>query len=52
MDEKKAFFRGIQATRQASENGIKAAISEHIASYLDANSPFVVEVGDILRQVL
>ncbi|MDO4533304.1 MAG: AAA family ATPase [Coriobacteriia bacterium] len=52
LDAKKEFFRGIQATRQASENGIKAAISEHIASYLDANSPFVVEVGDILRQAL
>ena len=52
LDGKKEFFRGIQAHRQASENGIKAAISERIESYLDKDSPFVVEVRDILTRAM
>lgn len=49
---KREFFASVQAVRRSSENGIKAAISENIDSYLTATSPFVVEVADILRRVL
>ena len=49
---KREFFAAVQAVRRSSENGIKAAISENIADYLDAASPFVVEVGRILRKAL
>lgn len=49
---KREFFASVQAVRQSSENGIKAAISENIADYLTAASPFVVEVGRILRKAL
>ena len=52
LDEKKAFFHGIQAHRQASENGIKAAISERIGDYLNTGSPFVIEVRDILEKAM
>ena len=51
-DRKRAFFSGIQSTRQASENGIKAAISERIAQNLTPHSPFVVEVGRILERAM
>ena len=52
LEDKKEFFHGIQQHRQVSENGIKAAISEHIRYYLSASSPFVMEVRDILQQAL
>ena len=49
---KREFFASVQAVHRASENGIKAAISENIEDYLTTSSPFVVEVGRILRQAL
>ena len=49
---KREFFAAVQAVRQTSENGIKAAISEHIADHLTTSSAFVREVAKILAQTL
>ena len=49
---KREFFAAVQAVRQTSENGIKAAISEHIADHLTTQSAFVHEVATILAQTL
>lgn len=47
---KREFFGTIQASRQASENGIKAAISEHISQRLGPSSLFVTEISAILNR--
>lgn len=47
---KREFFASIQASQQASENGIKAAISERISQHLGPSSLFVSEVAAILQQ--
>jgi hypothetical protein len=49
---KKDFFAQVQAAHSSSENGIKAAISEHIADHLTTSSAFVREVAGILTQAL
>ena len=49
---KRDFFAQVQAAHSSSENGIKAAISEHIADHLTTSSVFVREVSNILAQAL
>lgn len=51
-ESKVEFFRQAKSVRQASENGIKAAISERIERFLTTEEPFVAEVRALLEHAL